>query len=115
MGHAAVLPKQVRDVTAELVHDVVLGRFEKIATDNRIGRLTSADLRRAIAEYGRTLVDLPEEGWSLLDVQYIDDAHLALDVPMWTAEEGRSDLTLSLSVELGPTKVHVSIDDLHVL
>ncbi len=40
---------------------------------------------------------------------------LALDVPLWTKEEGRSDLTLALTaIKQGETYT-VEVDDLHVL
>lgn len=39
----------------------------------------------------------------------------AVDVGMWTAEEGRSDLTLQLTVIERAGAIAIAIDDLHVL
>jgi hypothetical protein len=40
---------------------------------------------------------------------------VTLDVPLWTREEGRSDLTLSVTaIKQGDTYT-VEVDDLHVL
>lgn len=74
------------------------------------------ELDRAVREYGRTLVALPEEAWGLVDVHPLEDGSgVALEVPMWTIEEGRSDLTLELSASERDASVAIEIDDLHVL
>lgn len=101
----------------QLVEDLVAGDYAAVVADSRIGRLTEDELRRAIAEYGKTLVSLPVDGVDAADVYPSDNdpSEFAVDLPLWTAEEGRSDLTLSLTVvdrDDGPV---VSIDDLHVL
>ncbi len=87
-----------------------------LASDGRIGRLTEQELRQAIADYGRTLTAIPTS-LDGLDVYPIDGApgHFSIDLPLWTVEEGRSDLTLSASVVERDGSVLVSIDDLHVL
>jgi hypothetical protein len=100
-----------------LIEDLAAGRYAEIAADGRSGRLTEAELRTAVEEYGRTLVPWPD------DIEMIVDAYeqpsfqdaVALDVPLWTQEEGRSDLTLSLTaIKRGDTYT-VEVDDLHVL
>ena len=100
-----------------LIEDLAAGRYAEIAADGRAGRLTEAELRTAVEEYGRTLVPLPDDVEMLVDV-YEQPSHpdaVALDVPLWTQEEGRSDLTLSLTaIKQGETYT-VEVDDLHVL
>ena len=100
-----------------LVDDLVAGNYAAIEEDGRTGRLTLDELKDAIADYGRTLVSLPREGWDLL-VEYPKSHNLdevRVDLPLWTSEEGRSDLTLQLTVVDAPGRPTVSIDDLHVL
>lgn len=100
----------------QLVSDLAAGRFDTIGADGRAGRLTAAELRRAVEEYGKALVPLPAEAWGLVELYPTSDGgRVALDVPLWTAEEGRSDLTLSLSAVRSGTRFQISIDDLHVL
>ncbi len=101
----------------QLVEDLVAGDYAAIAADGRIGRLTNDELRRAIVQYGKTLVSLPVGGVDAADVYPSDNdpRESAVDLPLWTAEEGRSDLTLSLTVVEGEDGPRVSIDDLHVL
>ncbi len=101
-----------------LIEDLAAGRYAEIAADGRAGRLTEAELRTAVEQYGRTLVPLPADGERLVDIheQTSQPADtVTLDVPLWTREEGRSDLTLSVTaIKLGDTYT-VEVDDLHVL
>jgi hypothetical protein len=100
-----------------LVADLASGRYGDIVADGRGGRLSADDLERAVVEYGRKLIPLPEEGIPLVDF-YAHDADpgaASLDVPLWTEEEGRSDLTLSIAVTQTRGLCRVEIDDLRVL
>jgi hypothetical protein len=100
-----------------LVDDLVAGDYSAVRGDVRIGRLTEEELTRAIAAYGRRLVPLPRGAMDAMDVYPLDSlpGQFAVDVPLWTIEEGRSDLTLSLKVIDRDDFVMVSINDLHVL
>src|SRR5688572_33154275 len=81
-----------------LVADLVAGRYADVVADGRGGRLTEVELATAIAEYGHVLVPLPDAGLELIDVyQHESTDACSVEVPLWTAEEGRSDLTLSLT------------------
>jgi hypothetical protein len=100
-----------------LIEDLAAGRYAEIAADGRAGRLTAAELKTAVEEYGRTLVALPDDVELIVDVyeQPSPPGAVTFDVPLWTQEEGRSDLTLSLTaIKQGETYT-VEVDDLHVL
>ncbi|MDC0714509.1 hypothetical protein POL68_39035 [Stigmatella sp. ncwal1] len=100
-----------------LIEDLAAGRYAEIAADGRAGRLTEAELRAAVEQYGRTLVPLPVHGEMLVDIYEHTSQQdaVTLDVPLWTREEGRSDLTLSVTaIKQGETYT-VEVDDLHVL
>lgn len=106
----------VVDSVRKLVQMLAAARFNDLEADGRAGRLTAEELRRAVQEYGRTLRELPEEAWALVDEYRQNNSDdFSLDVPLWTIEEGRSDLTLSISVRETREGVTLSIDDLHVL
>lgn len=110
------MDKSLRDEVEHLVRDLAAGSFDAIGADGRAGRLTAAELRGAVEQYGRTLVPLPTEAWELVELYPAAAGDgVALDVPLWTAEEGRSDLTLSLSAVRDGAEFRLSIDDLHVL
>jgi hypothetical protein len=101
----------------ELVSELASAKYADIVFDGRAGRLTAQEMSSAISEYGRTLLPLPENAFDLVDFYPIDGAEneWSVDVPLWTKEEGRSDLTLSLSAKIDQNKVIVEIDDIHVL
>jgi hypothetical protein len=105
----------VAEAIRTLVADLVTGDFAALEADGRIGRLSRDELTDAIAAYGRTLV--PKLNLETVEVYAADrDAsRFAIDIPLWTREEGRSDLTLSLTVTDSGGTVSVEIDDLHVL
>lgn len=107
----------LKRAVALLVEDLAAKRYGDIVSDGRAGQLTEVELRNLVVTYGRTLVTLPEEAWSLVDVheQIGDPTSLTLDVPLWTAEEGRSDLTLLINAKTAGDVVRLEIDDIHVL
>jgi hypothetical protein len=76
------------------------------------------DLGGAITEYGRTLVK-PDAGWwsvvTLTEISAPAGGGLHVAAPLWTAEEGRSDLTLELRLLPGPKgRLLIEVNDLHV-
>jgi hypothetical protein len=108
---------QLMGQVRRLIEDLAAGRYAEIVADGRAGRLTEVELRTAVEQYGRTLVPLPFDGELLVDTyeQTSQPAAVTLDVPLWTREEGRSDLTLSVTaIKQGETYT-VEVDDLHVL
>ncbi|KFA86825.1 hypothetical protein Q664_51475 [Archangium violaceum Cb vi76] len=100
-----------------LIEDLAAGRYAAIAADGRAGRLTEAELRTAVEQYGRTLVPMPSDGERLVAIheQTSQPDAVTLDVPLWTREEGRSDLTLSVTAIKQGEAYTVEVDDLHVL
>jgi hypothetical protein len=100
-----------------LVHELVAGNFATLAADRRAGRLTAEELANAVANYGRTLIDLPDAAFETADVIPLagQATAWAVDLDLWSVEEGQSDLTLSVTLQLTPDGVLTSIDDLHVL
>jgi len=105
------------DPIRALVETLVKGQFDQLERDGRSGRLSSHELKEALQAYGRTIITLPDEAFHLAEVYPVKGQHAtwAVDVPLWTAEEGRSDLTLSLTVSDRQDGVQLEIDDLHTL
>jgi hypothetical protein len=60
--------------------------------------LTADEVSGAVSDYGRTLVPLPDAATALIRLypSEKDPSRTAVDVALWTSEEGRSDLTLCL-------------------
>jgi hypothetical protein len=112
-----IAQSEVRDAVERLVDDIVAGRFQDLEADGRLGTTTAGELRNAVLHYGRTITHLPSEAWRLVD-EFFDETRpdeISMDVPLWTVEEGRSDLTLSVSCRRDRTGISVAIEDLHVL
>ncbi|WP_437905929.1 hypothetical protein WME95_48180 [Sorangium sp. So ce327] len=111
------MDKELRIEVARLVAELCAGRYAELETDGRAGRLSAEELRTAVEQYGKTLLLLPDESWALVDEypQIGDPSTVAVDVPLWTKEEGRSDLTLSLTATKQSDGWALYIDDLHVL
>jgi hypothetical protein len=107
----------VREVVA------LLARRRYAALEKLSGgvRLSAAHLRTAVREYGRTIVVPPPNATPPLDVVEILPGRAtrrswAVNVDLWTAEGGRSDLTLEMTVREGKDGDYViELDNLHVM
>jgi hypothetical protein len=82
-------------------------------------RLSAAEIRDAVESYGRTLVSPPDDlpaDLELVDVRGDGPKRVAATMSLYTAEEGRSDLSLELQLtEVAARLWTVQIDNIHVL
>ena len=89
-----------RPVICDIVCALVRGDY-KLSGCGRHVRLrtpaTAEQMQAYIADYGATLVDLPEETWSTSMARW-SESQWDVVVDLWTAEEGRSDMILDLRV-----------------
>ena len=101
-----------------VIADLACGEYDAVEQRSGGVRLSAQELARAVSEYGRRLLPAPE-GPLPLDVVAISRADVpswSVDAPLWSAEEGLSDLTLQLTVRVAPDGGYqIEIDDLHVL
>lgn len=112
-----MIPNELAKEIERMVNDLAQRRYAELASDGRGGRLTEVELQQAIRQYGRVLVPLPQQAWELVELypDSKDGNRFAIDVPLWTAEEGRSDLTLLLVATKHDNRWNVAIDDIRVL
>ena len=100
--------------TGRLAQDDYEG-FCRLAKASRIG---AAEVERVVRDYGRHFVTLPIEAFQAVDIVPVlksNPPRWSVVVPLWSEEEGRSDLSLELTVEDSPGSAYsVEIDDLHV-
>ncbi|HEX6207981.1 MAG TPA: hypothetical protein VF058_06425 [Actinomycetota bacterium] len=97
---------------------IVRGEFETLESMTRGRRLTASELRASVEAYGRKLARPPEEAWEEIDVVEVESESRIYNVhiPLWTEEEGRSDLTLELTLtEFAPGLFSIEVDGIHVL
>jgi hypothetical protein len=86
---------------AELIACLVAKDYTKIFNNGWLGRLSVQEVDVAISQYGRTLILPPQDFLDHVDVYELNDGSgWFVDAPLWTLEEGMSDLTLSVSVKI---------------
>jgi hypothetical protein len=106
-------------VVGQVLEYLVASDYAAIEQLTRGRRLTESMLRSAIEDYGRTLVMPPPSCLATLDVVSISGARPAawsVRVDLWTAEEGRSDLSLECTISARPEGgLSIEVDNLHVL
>lgn len=111
---AEILRSTVRELVDYLVH----GDYELFFQRCAKSRPKSNEVRKVILDYGHTLVSPPKDAYQNLDAVKVKAASLptwSVRAPLWTEDEGRSDLTLEFTITLGQGKPTVELEDLHVL
>lgn len=104
--------KLITDLLAEKQYDELVKLSDGV-------RLTPVELEKAVKDYGREIIPMPQEGFGQIDFIEVEGANpkkWSVNVPIYTKEEGMSDLTLELTlIESGQSHFRVEVDDLHVL
>jgi hypothetical protein len=101
----------------EIVDQLARGDCESVIGRCAKSRLTCDDLRTVIYQYGRKLISPPAGVYDELDLVKVKGAALptwSVRVPLWTQEEGRSDMTLELTIEVRDGVPIVELVDLRV-
>ena len=104
----------VRQVLSWLAAD----DFAKIAELTNGVRMSRDEIEIAIRDYGRTVCVPPEHAFNLMDLVEVRGANIpqfSVRMPLWTQEEGRSDLTVELTIKVSNENTEVELDDIHVL
>jgi hypothetical protein len=107
----------LRSATREIVDRLAERDYESAIKRCVKSRLTHDDLHTVIHDYGRTVVSPPTDAYNKLDAVEVEGAAVptwSISAPLWTAEEGRSDLTLELTISLGTGAPKIELDDLLV-
>jgi hypothetical protein len=106
------------EVVRTIVALVVAGDWPALDRTISGSTLSGADVRLAVAQYGRALVVPPSESFDALDAVEVENMGrrtVQIRVPLWTREEGRSDLEMNITAtEVGPGLWSAGIDDLLV-
>jgi len=106
------------EVVKSLVGLLVAGEWPQLGRLVSGSRLSIDDIRAVVADYGRTLTMPPHEVFDQLDVVDIvatSQRTVSVRVPLWTQEEGRSDLELVLTItEVADGLWQAHVDDLLV-
>lgn len=113
---------QITAETKKIVQWLAQDEYDKVEERTNRVRLSAKQLRSAIEEYGRHLVVPPEGVFDELDVIEIDTQSdskaWSVRFDLWTQEEGRSDLSLEMTMREPKEpdgELIVELDNLHVL
>lgn len=84
----------------QIISVFVEGNYEILERQSKGVRLSAKEMQAAIADYGRRLTNPPEEHFALATFGRIEVGEPAywVDLPFYTAEEGRSDLEIRLTI-----------------
>lgn len=106
-------------LVAQIVEQLAYGEYKALQLLSGGRRLSAVQIEASVREYGRKIVALPASAVHEIDyVEVCGSTPRAWSVrcPIYTMEEGRSDLTLELTLHLSaPGEYGVELDGLHVL
>lgn len=108
----------IKDTVRNLVQLLVSGEYDTLEQETKGIRLSAEQIQQALKEYGRHLRMPPEETFNSLDVLEVTGSMprtWSVRCDLWTHEEGRSDLSLELTLIDEGTVARVEIDNIHVL
>ena len=99
----------------ELVSNISTTDYNAIFEKHQYGRTNIDDIKRVVSEYNHTITILPDNAFKEAKVYYIEkEKRLDIYIPLWTIEEGRSDLVLFLSGYIISGIPKIEINDLLV-
>ena len=108
--------RQVRSIVIDLLVLLADGDYESVMERCGYSLMDGDDLQAAVAEYGRKVVAPPADYRFLraceLKARAVPTWHV--DADLWT-EEGRSNLTLEMTIEFESSGPVIGINNLHVL
>lgn len=111
------MKNSIKIIVQNIVQLLVDEEFQKIETLTAGIRLSANEIRTAIYEYGCTLILPPLSEYKTLDIVRIKDAAVcswSVRMNLWTQEEGKSDLSIALTIKEKDGVAAVEFDDIHV-
>ncbi len=113
------VPERWRPVIAGVVRRLAAGDYAGLVRDGVAPASEGPDdlgFEHWVVEYPATVVDLPDDAWAFTDHQPTGEQDVwDVSVDLWTAEEGRSDLTLEGQVRDTGSAVTLCIKRIHTL
>jgi hypothetical protein len=113
----SVSEDQIRSIVIDLLVLLADGDYESIMERCGGSRLNGDDLQAAIRDYGRKVIAPPGD-YAHVNMGEVEAATVPtwwVVADLWTEEEGRSDLSLELTIAFAPSGPVIEIDNLHVL
>ena len=108
---------ELKELVSRTVDLLVRGDYVELERMTSGRRLTASEIEQAVREYGGRLI-MPPDGQLCLDTIQVRGQippTWSVRCDLWTEEEGRSDLSLELTVIDQPGDALIEVDNLHVL
>lgn len=110
----------MREAVRNAVSLLVSGHYQGLERLTQGRRLAAEEIQRAVADYPAQLIQPPDDAFEDLDVaeaKGTDARTYIVEMDLWTAEEGKSDLTLELGLEeVWPGGIYnIEVRNLHIL
>lgn len=113
------MTRKLEQPIRRVITHLVAGDYRGLESLTRGHRLSAEEMKTAVEDYGSRLVPPPDHAFeSDLDAIPIMDAvppAWSVIMTLWTEEEGRSDLSIVLTVMQREDDFDITIDDIHVL
>lgn len=109
---------KIQKTVAELIALLASARYVDVEAMTRSIRLTATEIDAAIKGYGRQLIEPPVDAWQFMNIVPVRSSspqRWSVVMPLWTIEEGRSDLSLECTAIQNGESVVLELDDIHVL
>jgi len=105
-------------VLKQMTELLVAGQYLKAELLCRGIRLNARDIEAAIKGYGKTLVPPPPSAFDSMDIVEVRGSlprRWSVTMPLWTQQEGCSDLSIEATVKEGLDGPVIELDDIRVL
>lgn len=92
-------------------------RYVELESLSARNRLTADQIEKSVQEYGRTLVFPPDKAFRSMDVievEGVSPPKWSVVMPLWTEQEGQSDLSLELTLEERLEGTRIEVDNIRV-
>ena len=109
---------RLQEPLGKVIDLLVTRKYVELETLTNGVRLSAQEMARAISDYGHDLVSPPKEAFDLMNVVEIREAtprQWSITMPLWTQREGRSDLSIDVTLVVAEKGFRIELDDIHVL
>jgi hypothetical protein len=104
-------------IVRQILGSLAAGDYESIVSLTKGVRMSCDDIASAIRDVRGTLGTPPDDAFRAMDIVEAMGATIpqfSVRMPLWTQEDGRSDLTMELTIKLRDGIPEVELDDIHV-
>lgn len=111
------MKRELEPVVRQVIHLLVTHRYYELEALTGGVHLSGAEIQTGVEDYGRRLADPPQEAYGLLHaVRVLVAEHETwfVRMPLWTEEEGRSDLEVEMTVIFQEGEVKIELNGILV-